>query len=428
MFSIRRLSIVAAAATLALLGAACGNGGSGEAGGGGEDGSTAAKLIGDGTLKVGYVLPETGQLAFLGPPQIQGTKMAVAQINAAGGVLGKQIPAPVASDEAGDQAVAQQSADRLLASDVQAVVGAAASGMTLAIIDKITGAKVVQCSASNTAPTFTNYQDNGYYFRTAPSDALQGPVLADTIVGDGHSKVAIVARADDYGKGLASATAQSVREAGATVALNNSYDPGATNFDAVVQRVVNARPDAVAVIAFEEGTQILKGLIEAGYGPGDVGVYGADGLRSEELPGLVDPKDTSVLAGMKGTAPASAENARFTAALQAFAPDLKELQYAPQAFDCMTIIGLAAQQAGSNNPEIFKSDMISVTKDGTKCTAFADCKRLINNGTNIDYEGVSGPVNLIPAGEPGEATIEVYSYDQSGKLQTEKTVQSTPVS
>lgn len=424
MFRFKRLSTLAAAIAAAGLVAACGNGGGG---GGQAEGESTPRIVGNGALKVGYVLPETGQLAFLGPPQIQGTKMAIAQINAAGGVLGKQVPPVVTGDEAGDQSVAQQSADRVLAADVQAIVGAAASGMTLAIIDKVTGARVVQCSASNTAPTFTNYDDNGYYFRTAPSDVLQGPVLADTIVGDGHSNVAIVARADDYGRGLGNATAQSLREAGATVALNSTYDPTTTNFEAVVQRVVNAKPDAVAVIAFEEGTQIVKSLIEAGYGPKDVGVYGADGLRSEELAKLVAPKDPSVIAGMKGTAPASAENARFTAALKAFDPKLKELQYAPQAFDCMTIIGLAVQQANSNNPEIFKNDMISVTKGGTKCSAFADCKRLINNGTDIDYQGVSGPVDLIPAGEPGEATIEVYSYNQSGQLKTDRTVQSTPV-
>jgi branched-chain amino acid transport system substrate-binding protein len=427
MFTFKKLGSIAALGALGLL-TACGNGGGGETAGGGETtaGGTPS-LIGDGTLKVGYVLPETGQLAFLGPPQIEAVKLAVKQINAEGGVLGKQIPAPVAADEAGDQAVAQQSADRVLASGVQAVIGAAASGMSLAIIDKITGAKVLQCSASNTAPTFTNYQDNGYYFRTAPSDVLQGPVLADTVVSDGHSNIAIVARADDYGRGLADATANSLREAGATVALKDTYDPNATNFNATVQKVVNAKPDAVVVIAFEEGKQIVKGLIEAGYGPGKVGMYGADGLRSEELPKLVDPNNPSVLAGMKGTAPASAENAQFVASLKQSAPDLKELQFAPQAYDCMTAIALAAEQAKTNDPAVFKNAMVGVTRDGTKCATFAACSRLIDAGTNIDYQGVSGPLDFIPAGEPGAATIEVYSYDKSGKLQSVKTVQSRPV-
>jgi branched-chain amino acid transport system substrate-binding protein len=425
MFTTKWLGSRTGFAVLGLLAAACGGGGGEEAGGGG--GATPS-LIAGGTLKVGYVLPETGQLAFLGPPQIQGLKFAVKQINDEGGVLGRQIPDPAAADEAGDQAVAQQSADRVLASGVQAVVGAAASGMTLSIIDKITGANVVECSASNTAPTFTTYNDRGYYFRTAPSDALQGPVLADTIVADGYSRVAIVARADDYGKGLADATARSLRAAGASVALNNIYDPNATNFDASVQKVVNAKPDAVAVIAFEEGKQILKGLIEAGYGPKKVGVYGADGLRSEELPKLVDPQNPAVLAGMKGTAPASAENAQFIKALKRFDPGLKELQYAPQAYDCMTVIALAAEQANTNDPTVFKNAMVGVTKDGTKCSTYAACRKLINAGTNIDYQGVSGPLDFIAAGEPGEATIEIYRYDKSGKLQTVKTVQSRPVS
>jgi branched-chain amino acid transport system substrate-binding protein len=426
MFTTKRLGSAAALAALALLAAACGSGG--EGGGDEAAGGGAPRLVGDGTLKVGYVLPETGQLAFLGPPQIQGLKFAIEDINAAGGVLGKRIPEPVAGDEAGDTAVAQQSADRVLASNVQAVVGAAASGMTVSIIDKITSAKVVECSASNTAPTFTNYQDGGYYFRTAPSDALQGPILADTVVSDGYSRVAVVARADDYGKGLADATAKSLREAGATVAASNIYDPNTTNFGAIVQKVASARPDAVVLISFEEGKQLLKGLIEAGYGPAKVGVYGADGLRSEELPKLVNPKNPSVLAGMKGTAPASAENAQFTAALKEFDPDLKELQYAPQAYDCMTTIALAAEQAKTNDPAVFKNFMVGTTRDGTKCSTFAACKELIANGTNIDYQGVSGPLDFIAVGEPGEATIEVYRYDNSGKLHTVKTVQSRPVS
>jgi branched-chain amino acid transport system substrate-binding protein len=377
-------------------------------------------------MKFGYVLPETGDLAFLGPPQIEAAKYAMSQINDAGGVLGNELPEIVGSDEAGDQAIASQSADRLLNAGVNAVIGAAASGMSLAIIDKVTGAGVAQCSGSNTAPTFTDYSDNGLYFRTAPSDALQGPVLANVIVGDGYSNVAIVARADDYGKGLADATAGALEGSGATVALNESYDPKATNFDSVVQKATSAKPDAVVVIAFEEGTQIIAGLIEAGMTPDSVGMYGADGLRNTDLGKLVNPSDPSIIDGMKGTAPASADNPDFIAGLEEFAPDLEETQFAPQVFDCVTILALAAEQAKSTNAEDFKAEVNGITKDGEKCTTFADCKELIDAGTDIDYDGVSGPLDFTDAGEPGSATIEVYGFQDGGKLETLSTETSEP--
>lgn len=411
-------------AALTILAAACASGGGGSA----TPTSSAPAKIGDGSLKVGYVLPETGQLAFLGPPQIDGVKYAVKLTNEAGGVLGKPMPAPVAADEAGDASVAQASADRVLSSGVQAIVGAAASGMTLAIINKVTGANVVECSASNTAPTFTTYKDNGYYFRTAPSDALQGPVLANTIAGDGYSKVAIVARADDYGRGLANATARSLQQSGATVVLNQTYDPNTTDFSALIQKVVTVKPDAVAVIAFEEGKQILKGLIEAGYGPSKVGVYGADGLRSTDLPKLVDPKNPAVLAGMKGTAPSSVSDPAFLQALKQFDPKLTQVTYAPQAYDCVNIIALAAEQAKTNDPKVFKNYMNGVTEGGTKCTSYAACKALVDARKNIAYQGASGTLNFTSVGEPGQETVEVWDFDKAGKLSTLKTVLSKPVS
>ncbi|MER7108657.1 ABC transporter substrate-binding protein [Streptomyces sp. NPDC000229] len=375
----------------------------------------------DGVLKLGYVLPETGQLAHLGPPMIQSTKFAIKTINDAGGVLGKPIPAVVTSDEAGQEAVAAQSADRVMAAGVDAIIGAAASGMSLAFIDRVTGAGVVQCSGSNTAPTFTDYEDGGFYFRTAPSDALQGPILAKVIQEDNKDRVAMVARADDYGRGLLDSTRKALEDGGTNVAVAETYDPRATNFDQVVQKIKNANPDAVVVIAFEEGTQILQGLVEAGLGPKQVGLYGTDGLRSEELGSLVAPGKPATIAGMKGTAPASTSNPQFVKALKAFAPDLKVLQFAPQKFDCVTTVALAAEKAKSDDPEKFVKEMVGVTKDGEKCNTFAACKKLLADGKDIDYDGVSGPLDFTEAGEPGEATIEVYGYDAKGQLQTVRT-------
>ncbi|SFQ67180.1 branched-chain amino acid transport system substrate-binding protein [Amycolatopsis arida] len=408
-------------AATALVVAACGGGDNGQDNEGtGEQPQTGAGK-GNGVLELGYVLPETGQLAYLGPPQIQAVNFAVETINDAGGVLGKPIPAVVGRDEAGQEAVAAQSADQVLGTGVDAIIGAAASGMSLAIIDKVTGAKVVQCSGSNTAPTFTDYNDGGYYFRTAPSDVLQGPVLANTIIGDGHSRVALVARADDYGRGLMEATKAALEGSGATVVLAEAYDPKATNFSPVVQQIKGSNPDAAVVIGFEEGTQVLQGMIESGIGPDQIGVYGADGLRNTDLASLVAQGNPGQLAGMKGTAPASVDNEEFVQRLQEFAPQLTELQFAPQVYDCVMAIALAAQKANSDDPTKFANEIVNVTKDGEKCTTFADCSAKLQAGTDIDYDGVSGPLDFTEAGEPGQATIEVYTYDEQGQLQTLRT-------
>jgi ABC-type branched-subunit amino acid transport system substrate-binding protein len=379
------------------------------------------------TFTFGYILPETGQLAFLGPPQISGLGLAIEDINAAGGVLGNEVPEAIAGDEAGQDTVAQASADRILSEDVSAIVGAAASGMSLAVIDRITGAGVMQCSGSNTAPTFTDYEDDGLYIRTAPSDALQGPILANTIVNDGWTNVAIIARADDYGRGLADATAADLENAGATVALNETYDPGATEFNAAVESVVSAEPDAVVVIAFEEGAQILQGLFEAGLTPDQVGVYGADGLRSADLGSIVNESDPTIIAGMKGTAPASANNPDFLDRLAEFDPELGEnVQFAPQIYDCAVTMALAAEAAGSVNAQDFKAEVNNVTQGGTECTTFEECRDLLADGEDIDYNGVSGPLDFTDVGEPGRATIEVYEFDDEGALQSIETVESNP--
>ncbi len=393
--------------------------------------SEAPAAGGDGntgdTFTFGYILPETGQLAFLGPPQISALGLAIEDLNAAGGVLGTEVPAAIAGDEAGQDTVAQASADRILSQDVSAIVGAAASGMSLAVIDRVTGAGVMQCSGSNTAPTFTDYEDDGLYIRTAPSDALQGPVLANTIVNDGWTNVAIIARADDYGRGLADATAENLENAGATVALNETYDPNATEFNAAVESVVSAEPDAVVVIAFEEGAQILQGLFEAGLTPDQVGVYGADGLRSADLGSIVNESDPTIIAGMKGTAPASADNPDFLDRLAEFDPELGDnVQFAPQVYDCAVTMALAAEAAGSVNAQDFKAEVNNVTQDGTECTTFEECRDLLADGEDIDYNGVSGPLDFTDAGEPGRATIEVYEFDDEGALQSVETVESNP--
>jgi len=232
---------------------------------------------GDGVLKIGSLLPETGSLAFLGPPEFAGVELAIADINEAGGVLG--APVEYVQGDSGDTStdIASQTVDRLLGENVDAIIGAASSSVTLTVIDKIVAAGVVQFSPANTNAKLSTYDDKGLYFRTAPSDILQGAVIAGLIAADGNSSAYILALDDAYGTGLAATAEQVLAESGVTVLGKKIYDPKATSFDAEVNEIKKADPDAVLLITFEEGARILRTMVEQGIGPKVKKVYGVDG-------------------------------------------------------------------------------------------------------------------------------------------------------
>jgi ABC-type branched-subunit amino acid transport system substrate-binding protein len=242
-----------------------------------------ASREGDGEFVVGSLLPETGSLAFLGPPEFAGVNLAVEEINAAGGVLGK--PTKHIQGDSGDTEnnVAPGTVDTLLGQNVDLIVGAASSSVTLSVIDKITTAGVTMFSPANTSKKLSDYPDKGLYFRDAPSDILQGQVLADTIIGDGNSNVYILALNDDYGTGLAEDLTTGLEGGGATVVGTKIYDPKAESFTAEVEAAKAADPDAIALIGFDESSRILATMIEQGVGPQDVAVYGVDGNMGNAL-------------------------------------------------------------------------------------------------------------------------------------------------
>jgi branched-chain amino acid transport system substrate-binding protein len=369
-------------AAMALVIAACG----------GDDAATPAPAPAPAPadvepLSLGYILPETGGLAFLGPPMIAATLMAVEEINAAGGVLGRPITI-LSADEAGDTAIAASEGSRLLAAGVKAIVGAAGTGMTMAIIDQVTSAGVVQCSPSNTGPGLTTYPDKGFYFRTAPSDALQGPVLAEQILEDGYTSISIVARADDYGRGLLVSTVEAFEAAGGDVLLQETYDPEAATFDSVVESMLASGADAHVIIAFAEGVGIVQGLLAAGVDTSTL--YGADGIASNTFNTRVDPSNPNVLDGMTFTAPSKDSTPEFQARLRAFQPDLEDLLFAAQAYDCVHLFALAAQAAGSTDSAAIRDNMIAVTSGDVECRDFTECAAALAAGSTISYQSAAG--------------------------------------
>jgi ABC-type branched-subunit amino acid transport system substrate-binding protein len=232
---------------------------------------------GDGTLTIGTLLPETGNLAFLGPPEIAGVQMAVDEINENGGFNGKDVV--LTEGDSGDTTTdtAVQTVTRELQEKVDAIIGAASSSVSASVIDQITEAGVTQISPANTSKQFSDYDDKGLYFRLGPSDILQGQVLAEVIAEDGAASLVILNFDDDYGNGLAEDLKASFEAGGGEVVDTITYDPQAQTFDSEVQAALAADADAMALIGFDETSRLLVALVEGGIGPQEIPTYLVDG-------------------------------------------------------------------------------------------------------------------------------------------------------
>ncbi|MEQ3552512.1 ABC transporter substrate-binding protein [Pseudonocardia nematodicida] len=423
-----RLAALAGVASLVLAGCGGGGGDAGDAGGetGGEAPSAAgadctppqAQASGNPStepLKIGSLLPETGSLAFLGPPEFAGVDVAINEINEAGGVLGNPIE-HLRGDSGDDTTdIANQTVDRHLASGTQVIVGAAASGVSKLVIDKITGAGVVQFSPANTSDEFTCWEDAGLYFRTAPADVLQAQALSELMASDGAQRVSILARNDPYGAGLADNTEQNLLSAGIPQDAIQKiiYDPNAASFNPEIDQVAQFNPDSVAVIGFDESKRIITRMSEVNIGPGEKNVYGTDGNMGNALgEGL----PAGLLEGMKGTTPLTELSGDFEQRLRTQDPGLTDVNYAGESYDAVMISALAAEAAQSTNGVDIASEINGVTRDGEKCTTFADCKAILDGGGDIDFDGVTGTLDFVDAGEPGSGSYGVLSFQPDNTL------------
>jgi len=375
-------------------------------GGGAGDGETSAAPEGDGTLTIGTLLPETGDLAFLGPPEFAGVDLAVQEINEAGGVLDADVEQSRADSGDGTPNIAPGETDKLLSANSDVIVGAASSSVSLSVIDKIVGAGVVQISPANTSTAFDTYDDNGLYFRTAPSDVLQGAVMGNMALSDGSQNTAIMARQDSYGEALANQVEQVITDQGGTIAAKELYDANAATFSAEVSALAASQPDAIVLIAFNETTKIIPELIKNGIGPKDVQIYFTDGNCADYSKDF----QRGVLEGIKCTYPGAELTGDFRERLLSVNPDLTEFTYGPESYDAVIIAALAAIAAESDNGVAISKELVEVTVGGEKCDNFADCKQMLEDGQDIDYDGVSGPIDFGETGSPTAATIGIFEY------------------
>ncbi len=401
--TIARGAALAATASLAL--AACASGDGNEGSGSGNGGSTDA-------LHIGTVLPLTGSLAFLGPPEVAGVNLAQQEINEAGGVLGQDVK--ITHDDSSDTQQAQiapQSASRLISDGVSVIVGAASSAVTLNFIDDVMAAEVVQISPANTATELSGYND--FFFRTAPPDSVQGNALANLILEDGHTDVGLLVFNEDYGTGLRDVIKTTIEDAGGTITYGNpgdEFDPAATNFSAEVEALMSTNPQAIVLIAFDQTKQIIPSLLAAGMDP--TTLYMTDGNTADYSKDL----EPGAIAGAQGTIPGAEPDAEFKERLnEVHGSALDSFAYGAESYDAVMLAALAAVHAGATDGPSIQASMAAVSgaNGGTECSGFADCAALLEDGEDIIYKAVSGVGPINENNDPSAAYVGVYLYDEN---------------
>ncbi|MCK2035943.1 ABC transporter substrate-binding protein [Microbacterium sp. SSW1-49] len=374
-----------------------------------DGGTDSGKPAADLTLKLGSLLPQTGSLAFLGPPMESGVGLAVQEVNEAKAGITIDLTAEDEGDT--DTKAYETSITKLQGAGVSAIVGAAASGVSKLILDGNVSAGILQISASNTSPDFTTWDDDGLYFRTAPSDLLQGEVLGNLIAEDGAKTLGIIYQNDAYGTGLFDAIKTTFEGTGGEVVADASFNVGDAQFDAQVETIKAQNPDAVAIVSFDQFKTIAPLLVNAGISADKF--YMVDGNLSDygdEIPVSLE--------GAQGTKAGPVLEDDFTDRLQAYwtgegNAEVKDFTYAAEAYDAVVLVALASLAAGSTEGADIAAKMQEISGgsgDGEKCTSFADCAKIINDGGTADYDGYSGEVTFDENGDPQGATIGIYKY------------------
>jgi branched-chain amino acid transport system substrate-binding protein len=205
-----------------------------------------------------------------------------------------------------------------------------------------------------------------------------------------------------------------LEQQGAEVVVDRTYDPEATSFDAEVEEVVSADPDALVMTGFAESSIILNALAAEGFTADEHGVYVyIDNVGPAWGESFTDP-GTPV--GVKGTRPTAVATEEFRRRLLLREPDLQDFSYGPETYDAVIIMALAAERAGTDNPAEVARNINGVTRDGTACAAFDECRDLIAGGEDIDYNGESGPQEFSQDGEPTVAGIAILSYGPDNRI------------
>lgn len=364
---------------------------------------TAPALAEDATI--GSLVPVTGDLQAYGPNNAMGAELAAAHVNDQGGLLdGGTLSVAIGDTQTNAQA-GVDAAQKLVSVDgVVGIVGALSSGVSGPVATSVTGpAGVPQISPASTAPVLTTIEDNDFFFRTTPHDALQGVVLAQVAKDAGYNNLAVIYINNDYGEGLANAFSDAYKDLGGEVSASLAYEIGNASYRGELQNAAGGGGEALVLIGYpENGITIIRQALEGGFFEKFIFT---DGMRDSSIVEATG----DYLNGSIGTNPAAVADNPATETFNDLWKDAygeEELKpFTSNAYDGAFILALAIEKAGSTDPEAIRDAMRAVAgPPGEKILPgeWAKAKELIAAGTDIDYDGAAGSQDFDDAGDvPG---------------------------
>ncbi len=378
-------------------------------------------------LRIGSLLPSTGDLASVGTPIAETVPLVVETVNACGGVNGQPVTL-IAADDQSNPAAGAEAMTKLVEIDrVAGVVGSFGSSVSNAAADIATRGQVMLVSPGSTSTLLTERAQrgdfNGYWARTAPPDNYQAQALAQLAKKEGFQRVSTVVINNDYGRSFEQEFTRAFKALGGTVVNEDRptrYDERATTFTTEAAAAFAGNPDAVVAILYPEtGSLLLKSAFEQGLTQ-NVAILLTDGVKSESFPEQVGrtPDGKYIIAGAKGTVPGA--DGQALGALQALWRTKKggELPaFAAQAWDAAALLVLAAEAAKSNTGEGIRSKLRDVANAPGEevddvCTALA----LLREGKEINYQGASGNVDIDENGDV-VGVYDIWQVTDDGKLE-----------
>jgi branched-chain amino acid transport system substrate-binding protein len=363
-------------------------------------------------VKIGLLLGFTGPVESLMPPIAAGAELAFDEVNASGLFLGgQQISAIRADSTCTDASAAMAAGERLVTADgVAAILGAACSGATSAVVSNVAVPNgVVALSPSATSPGLSTLEDNGLFFRTAPSDARQGEVLAELAIERGVDEIAVTYTNNDYGQGLADSFTRAFEALGGTVLVSVSHEDGRGDYSAEVGTLAASGASDLLVIGYVDqgGREIVRTAVE-------LGAFERFVLPDGMIGDTLLEEFGELLEGSFGTVPGNggAEASDF-AAMAAEAGFDASGPFVGEAYDAGALLALAMQAAGSSGRDAFAGHILDVANaPGTRIGPgeLAEGLRILSEGGDIDYVGVSG----VEMTEIGDATGSFRELEVQG--------------